>query len=128
MSDQVPDISRIHQRLRIVRWVGLLDLALLITLVASSISGNREAVSILGPLHGGNFLLLMVLVSTAAADRFWSWWYPLGVLVTGGPVGALIGEWLIRKRLSEREPLPASDVSMLPGSPDGPINEAGEGS
>ncbi|HEU4322233.1 MAG TPA: DUF3817 domain-containing protein [Roseiflexaceae bacterium] len=93
---------RIERRLRIVQGVALVDLVLLVALVAASLSGNREWVRILGPLHGGNFLLLVTIALTAAADGLWSWWFPLGILVSGGPVGALVGEWLIRRRLTAR--------------------------
>jgi hypothetical protein len=95
----LPDPSRIYRRLRWVRWVALLDLVLLIALVSSSLTGNRQIVSLLGPLHGGNFLILVTLTATAAADGLWSWWFPAGVALTGGPPGALIGEWLILRRL-----------------------------
>ncbi|GAB4193270.1 MAG: hypothetical protein OHK0022_08020 [Roseiflexaceae bacterium] len=106
--------GRIQRRLRIVQYVALVDLVLLIALVAASLSGNRELVRILGPLHGGNFLLLVVIALTAAADGLWSWWFPVGIVVSGGPVGALVGEWLIRRRLAAQTPatthLPAEDA------------------
>jgi hypothetical protein len=94
--------ERARRRLRIVRMVGLFDLALLVTLVTASVTGNRELVSILGPLHGGTFLLLLTLAITAAADGMWRWLFPLGILLTGGPPGALIGEWLIGRRIAAR--------------------------
>lgn len=94
--------ERVRRRLSLVRWIALVDLILLVALVMSSLSGNRQLVSILGPLHGGNFLLLLVVVGTAAADGFWSWWFPLAVLVTGGPLGALIGERVVVRRLAAR--------------------------
>ena len=86
--------------MRIVRAVAMVDLILLVALVSSSLTGNREFVSVLGPLHGGNFLLLLVIVGTAAADGLWSWWFPAGVLLTGGPLGALVGERLVGRRLA----------------------------
>ena len=46
---------------------------LLVALVASSLSGNRQSVGVLGPLHGGNFFLLLVIAATAAADGLWGW-------------------------------------------------------
>lgn len=94
----------VRRRLRLVRWVALADLVLLVVLVASSLSGNRPFVRVLGPLHGANFLLLLTIVGTAAADGLWSWWFPAGVLVTGGPLGALIGEWAIGRRLAAASP------------------------
>jgi hypothetical protein len=92
--------ERARRRLSIVRWFALLDLLLLGILTAASFAGNRELVGIIGPIHGGNFVLLLVLVGTAAADGLWSWWFPAGVLLTGGPIGALIGERLVSRRLA----------------------------
>lgn len=92
--------ERARRRLSIVRWFALADLLLLMTLTAASFAGNRELVAVLGPIHGGNFVLLLVLVGTAAADGLWSWWFPAGVLFTGGPIGALIGERLVSRRLA----------------------------
>lgn len=91
--------ERIVRRLRLVRWLALIDVALLVALVTASWSGAREIVHILGPLHGGNFLLLLVVIGTAAADGLWGWWFFAAVLLTGGPIGAFIGEWRIRQRL-----------------------------
>jgi hypothetical protein len=103
--NSLPDPQRVRQRLRWVRWAALLDLVLLVALLTASFTGNRPLVSVLGPLHGGNFLLLLTLTVTAAADGMWSWWFPLGVLVTGGPLGALVGEWLIARRLARQDAL-----------------------
>jgi hypothetical protein len=98
--EQADRLARIRRRLRIVRYVGAADLVLLVALVTSSWSGNRELVGILGPLHGGTFLLLLTLTITAAADGYWSWWFPIGIALTGGPIGALVGEWLVARRLA----------------------------
>jgi hypothetical protein len=92
--------DRARRRLSIVRWIALADLLLLVTLLAASFTGNRDLVGVLGPIHGGNFVLLLVMVGTAAADGLWSWWFPAGVLVSGGPIGALIGERLVSRRLA----------------------------
>ncbi|MBC8075653.1 MAG: DUF3817 domain-containing protein [Chloroflexales bacterium] len=98
----LPPPQRALRRLNRVRWIALADAILLVALVAASLSGRRDLVRILGPLHGGNFLLLLTVVATAALDGLWSWWFPLGVLLTGGPLGALVGEWSIRRRIAAR--------------------------
>jgi hypothetical protein len=103
--------AQILRRLRLVRWVALLDLVLLIALVSSSLSGNREFVRVLGPLHGGNFLLLLVIVATAAADGFWGWWFPALILVSAGPPGALVGEWVIGRRLAAHDIVTEHDAN-----------------
>ncbi len=92
--------QRIRKRLRIVQVVALIDLVLLVTLVAAAVTRQQNIVHVLGPIHGINYLLLVVIVGTAAIDGLWGWWFPLIVLVTGGPPGAFIGEWLLRRRIS----------------------------
>ncbi len=91
--------KRIQSRLRIVQWAAWIDLILLIALLASAFSNQRNFVHVLGPLHGINFLLLVVIVATPALDGLWSWWFPLAVFFTGGAPGALVGEWIIKRRL-----------------------------
>jgi hypothetical protein len=91
--------SQKRRRLIIVRWVAVVDLLLLIGLVTASLTGNRELVRILGPIHGGNFLLLCTIAAVGAFDGFWRWWLPAIIFLTGGPVGALIGEWYIGRQI-----------------------------
>ena len=92
--------ERIRQRLRVVQVVALVDFVLLLTLISAAVTRQQNIVHVLGPLHGINFLLLLVIVATAALDGLWGWWFPLLVLFTAGPPGAFIGEWLIRRRIS----------------------------
>ena len=90
--------ERIRRRLRVVQIVALIDLVLLITLITAAVTRQQNIVHVLGPIHGINYLLLLVIVSTAAIDGLWGWWFPLLVLLTAGPPGAFIGEWLLRRR------------------------------
>ena len=92
--------ERIRKRLRIVQVVALIDFVLLVALVSAALTKQHNIVQVLGPLHGINFLLLLVMVGTAAIDGLWGWWFPALVLVTAGPPGAFIGEWLILRRIS----------------------------
>ena len=91
--------EKTRSRLQVVRWVALTDMLLLIALLVASRTGNRDLVRLLGPVHGINYLALVALVGTAAIDRIWGWWFPLAVLLTGGPPGALVGEWLVGRRV-----------------------------
>lgn len=95
-------IATVHRRLNVVRWVAVADLLLLIALVAAAWAGNRDLVRLLGPIHGINYLALVALVGTAAIDWLWGWWFPLAVLLTGGPPGAFVGEWLVGRRLRQQ--------------------------
>jgi integral membrane protein len=97
--------SKIKRRLNIVRWIAIPDALLLVALVAVSKAflNNRELVSILGPIHGINFLLLVMVVSLGAVDKLWKWWFPLITFFTGGPIGAFIGETIISRQLNRAE-------------------------
>ena len=97
MDASLPERAR--KRLSLLRWVGWLDLALLITLLTASLTGQRDLVRTLGPIHGGVFVLLLSLAGIGAVDRAWSWLFPLAILLTGGPPGTLIGEWRISRQL-----------------------------
>ncbi len=92
--------ERIRRRLGIVRRVALVDLVLLLALVSSSLADRREFVQVLRPLHGVNFLLLLVVAATAALDGLWGWWFPGVILITAGPPGAFVGEWAIARRMA----------------------------
>lgn len=92
--------ERTRHRLRTVRRVALVDLVLLVALVSSSLTDRREFVQVLGPLHGVNFLLLLVVAATAALDGLWGWWFPGVILITAGPPGAFVGEWVISRRMA----------------------------
>jgi hypothetical protein len=111
----MPQGGQIRRRLRNVRLVALIDLVLLVALVASALTGQKELVHVLGPLHGINFLLLLVLVGTAALDGVWGWWYPLAVLLTAGPLGAFLGEVVIARRLRAQNATVRDDSSLEPG-------------
>lgn len=90
---------RTRRQLTWIRWLSLLDLLLLLALLTASWLGAREWVSLLGPLHGGQFLLLLTVAGVGAVDRHWHWGFPLAILLTGGPPGAFWGEWRLRRRL-----------------------------
>lgn len=110
--------NRTIRRLRIVRLVALVDLVLLIALVSAALTGQKEVVHIIGPLHGINFLLLLVIVGTAALDGIWGWWFPIVILLTAGPPGAFLGEWLIHRRvraqnLIVQDDLPSKEIILV---------------
>ena len=91
--------------LDIVLVVGIADFALLLVLLyVARIDRSDAAVSVLGPIHGIGFLALLALTSRGALERYWGWWLPAIVLLTGGPIGSLVGELVLRRRLR-----PASD-------------------
>ena len=42
--------------------------------------------------------MLFLTVSGAGSGR-WGWWFPAIVVVTGGPVGSIAGDLVLRRRL-----------------------------
>lgn len=82
--------------------VGIADALLLVVLVYFAfVDRSDAAVHVLGPIHGVGYLLLLGLTARGAFDEQWGWWFPGLVLVTGGPVGSLAGEVVLRRRLSD---------------------------
>jgi integral membrane protein len=79
--------------------VGILDALLLVVLVyVAFVDRSDSAVSLIGPIHGIGFMALLVLTAHGAAQQFWGWWYPGVVLVTGGPLGTIVGDAVLRRR------------------------------
>jgi hypothetical protein len=81
--------------------VAVVDTALLIPLVIAAVGDAEGAVNVLGPLHGVGFLAEVYLAVRGAADRLWGWWFPAAIVVTGGPLGALLGHLRLRPRLAD---------------------------
>ena len=95
----MPDRDRTLRQLDLIRWVALADFLLLIPLVIAALRDADGAVSILGPIHGVGFIVLMLLCVRGWAEDRWGLWFPAIVVVTLGPPGSLIGERRIRREL-----------------------------
>jgi hypothetical protein len=81
--------------------VGIADALLLVVLVYFAfVDRSDNAVHVLGPIHGVGFLALLGLSANGVFHRLWGWWFPALVLVTGGPVGSIIGDVVLRRRLA----------------------------
>lgn len=91
--------TRVRRQLDIIRIVAIADALLLVLLVFCAITEREAVVSVLGPIHGVGFLVLLFLCVRGAGERMWGWWFPAIVLVTAGPPGSLIGELRIRREL-----------------------------
>ena len=86
--------------LNLVLTVGLADALLLVVLVYFAfVDRSDNAVHVLGPIHGLGFLALLGLTANGALQAFWGWWFPAVVLVTGGPVGSIVGDFVLRRRI-----------------------------
>jgi len=89
------------RQLNIIRAVALADFLLLVPLVVAALTDAEGLVSVLGPLHGFGFLVLLFLCARGAGEGRWGWWFPALVVVTLGPPGSLIGDLRIRRRLRD---------------------------
>ena len=101
-----PTHSAASQRraLNVVLAVGIADALLLVVLLyVAFVDRSDAAVSVLGPIHGIGYLILLYLTVTGAAAKRWGWWFPAIVLVTGGPVGSIVGDTILRRRLPPRD-------------------------
>ena len=87
------------RRLNLIRVVALADFLLLIPLVVAALTHAEGVVSVLGPIHGVGFLMLLALCGKGAIEERWGWWYPALVIVTLGPPGSLYGDVRIRREL-----------------------------
>lgn len=88
------------RQLNVIRWIAVLDFLLLVPLVVAALSEAEGVVSILGPIHGTGFVILLALCIRGWAEDRWGWWFPVLVVVTLGPPGSLIGEHRIRRELN----------------------------
>ena len=88
--------------LNLIRIVAIADLILLIPLLmnVTGIIDSETMVSVIGPIHGIGFLLLLFLCVRGAGEERWGWWFPLIVVLTLGPIGSLYGEHRVRNELT----------------------------
>ncbi len=89
-----------RRRLNAIAIVAIADAVLLAVLLWASLSDHEGAVHVLGPIHGFGFLALLYMCVRGAGERQWGWWFPAIVVVTLGPPGSLIGDWIVRRRLA----------------------------
>lgn len=89
------------QLLNRVLAVGIADALLLVVLVYFAwVDRSDNAVHVLGPLHGLGFVALLFMTADGALRNLWGWWFPAIVLVTGGPVGSIVGDVVLRKKIA----------------------------
>lgn len=91
--------------LNIVLAIGIADALLLLPLLyVAFIDRNQDAISVLGPIHGVGFLILLGLTGYGASTGRWGWWFPAIVFVTGGPLGTIVGDIICRRDLRAAPP------------------------
>lgn len=89
----------VRKVLNVIAVVALADAVLLVVLLWASFSDHRGLVSILGPIHGVGFIALVFLCVRGVTEGRWGWWFPIIVVITLGPPGSLIGDYIVRRRL-----------------------------
>ena len=73
--------------------VGIADaLLLLVLLYFAFVDRSDTMVSVIGPIHGLGYLILLLMTGNGASKGEWGWWFPALVLVTGGPLGTIVGD------------------------------------
>ena len=102
--------ERVRRRLDAIRVVAIADALLLVVLVIAALSDAEGVVSVLGPIHGVGFLVLVYLCLRGAGENMWGWWFPALVVVTLGPPGSLIGDVSFERVKTSR-----SNISPSPG-------------
>lgn len=89
-----------RRALNTVLAVGIADALLLVVLLYFAfVDRSDSAVSVLGPIHGAGYVILLYLTVTGAAAKRWGWWFPAIVLVTAGPLGSIVGDVKLRRQL-----------------------------
>jgi hypothetical protein len=102
-SDPSRTAASRRRALNLVLAVGIADALLLVVLLyVAFVDRSDGAVSVLGPIHGIGYLILLWLTGTGAGGKRWGWWFPGIVLVTGGPVGSILGDTILRRQLPPR--------------------------
>ena len=87
------------KRLNLIGVIAIADALLLAVLLYASFT-DSDLVHVLGPIHGVGFLILVALCARGFMEERWDWWFPALVVVTGGPPGSLIGDYVLRRKLA----------------------------
>ncbi len=91
--------DHVRRQLNIVLVVAILDGLLLVPLVYGLLTHTEVHKEILGPIHGIGFLALLFLTARGAGEKLWGWWFPVIVVITGGPPGSIVGDLVVRSKL-----------------------------
>ena len=93
MTDRATTVKKLD----LIRIVAVVDLLLLLGLLACTVTDTKRGVSILGPIHGVGFLVLLYLTAVGAGEKRWSWLFPLTTVI---PLFSLIYDRKLRRRLT----------------------------
>lgn len=93
------ELARTKRLVNVIALVAVLDVMLLAPLLWAAFTDRQDLVSVLGPIHGIGFLILLTLCVRGVTAERWGWWWPLLIVLTLGPVGSLIGDLVVRREL-----------------------------
>ena len=92
--------DQIKRRLNVILVLAIVDAVLLVPLLAHRFADLDVPVFPIGMAHGLLFIALVGLCAKGALDKLWGWWFPIVTVITGGPLGSIVGEIVIRGRLN----------------------------
>lgn len=101
-NDDIAERTRTLRSLNLIALIAIADALLLAVLLYASLSDDEGLVHVLGPTHGFGFIVLIGLCVRGVVEERWDWWFPGLVVVTLGPPGSLIGDWVLRRKLATR--------------------------
>ncbi|MEV4419352.1 hypothetical protein AB0L40_05160 [Patulibacter sp. NPDC049589] len=101
MTDLTSPSARARRLLNAIAVVAVVDFALLIPLALGFLGlvETKSFVSALGMVHGVGFLALLAMTGQGARRKWWGWWFPAITVITGGAIGSLVGDALVRRGL-----------------------------
>ena len=103
LNSEPAERAKTLKRLNLIAGIAIADALLLTVLLYASIT-DSDLVHVLGPIHGVGFIVLVALCARGATEERWDWWFPAIVVVTAGPPGSLIGDWILRRKLGASAP------------------------
>ena len=116
----MPAMSRVGRLFAIVAWIEAFTWAgLLVGMFLKYVTDTTEAgVWLFGRLHGGAFVLFVVVTLIAAVRLRWGWFRTLVALASAvPPLTTLLAEWWLKRtghlaEPAERDAVPASDAEL----------------
>ncbi|CAN5167619.1 hypothetical protein BH20ACT16_BH20ACT16_05000 [soil metagenome] len=88
------------RRLNIILVLAIVDAVLLVPLLLHRFADLDVPTMPIGMTHGLLFIALVGLCAKGALDKLWGWWFPAITVITGGPLGSIIGDLVIRRKIA----------------------------
>ncbi len=92
MSEHATTLKKLDR----IRILAAIDLLLLVVLLFFSFSNDESGVSILGPIHGVIFLILLFFTAVGAREKRWGWLFCVTTII---PLFALLYEAKLRREI-----------------------------